>query len=280
VSFASFAARKTRDAAAAAIEPLVTTAAGPLARTWRSVGNEWTRLKYDGGFHLAELPRGRPAVSLVFVESQDGNTVATNPAELGGGAADLHFIYEGLSRVAADGVLAGAGTVTGRNVFFSVWHPELVALRTSLGLRRHPAQLVVSDDGRIDLGGTLLFNVPEVPTFVLAGPRCRRVCHDAFRKRPWITVVPFDRNDWVGALRRLHAAGLSRLSVVGGRATATSLVDADVVQDLCLTTTSRVAGQPGTPWYEGRQLPRCERIVQKHATGDGGPIRIEHLAFT
>jgi hypothetical protein len=31
--------------------------------------------------------------------------------------------------------------------FFSVWHPELVALRESLGLSRHPAQVVVSKRG-------------------------------------------------------------------------------------------------------------------------------------
>src|SRR3712207_8639295 len=53
-----------------------------------------------------------------------------------GGATDKHVIYEGLSRVAADAVLAGAGTVRGAQLIFSVWHPELVALRSGVGLPR------------------------------------------------------------------------------------------------------------------------------------------------
>ena len=46
----------------------------------------------------------------VFVQSADGNTGARNPADLGGGETDKHLIYEGLSRVDVDGVLAGAAT--------------------------------------------------------------------------------------------------------------------------------------------------------------------------
>jgi len=42
---------------------------------------------------------------------------------LGGGATDDHVVFEGLSRVAADAVLAGARTVHGGNNVFSVWHP-------------------------------------------------------------------------------------------------------------------------------------------------------------
>jgi len=51
--------------------------------------------------------------SLVFVQAADGNTVASDPALLGGGQTDKHIVYEGLSRVAADAVLAGARTVRG-----------------------------------------------------------------------------------------------------------------------------------------------------------------------
>ena len=108
------------------------------------VGNSWTRVRYDGAFGLVALPPDATALSLVFVQSADGNTVAANPALLGGGATDQVLIYEGLSRVAADAVLAGAGSVHA-GAFLSVWHPELVSLRAALGLPRHPAQIVVTD---------------------------------------------------------------------------------------------------------------------------------------
>ena len=69
----------------------------------------------------------------MFVQSLDGNTVADDPSDLGGGDTDKHLIYEGLSRVAADAVMAGAATVAGGKIVFSVWHPELVRLRSALG---------------------------------------------------------------------------------------------------------------------------------------------------
>ena len=72
------------------------------------IGNAWSREHYGGPFHLFAAPPDRPAISLVFVQTRDGNTGAPNPEDLGGGPTDKHLIYEGLSRVAADAVLAGA----------------------------------------------------------------------------------------------------------------------------------------------------------------------------
>lgn len=65
-----------------------------------------------------------PACSLVFVQTADGNTGAKDPGLLGGGEADKHVIYEGLSRVAADAVLVGANTMRDDAFMLSVWHPS------------------------------------------------------------------------------------------------------------------------------------------------------------
>ena len=75
-----------------------------------AIGNEWSRPVFDGDFYRAErsFEGDLPTVSLVFVESRDGNTGAGDPVSLGGGETDTHLIYEGLSRVDADAVLAGA----------------------------------------------------------------------------------------------------------------------------------------------------------------------------
>ena len=272
-AFSEFAAAKRRQAADARIAPLATIARGGLDSTLPGIGNDWTREKYDGDFRLVPLPDRLPSVSLVFVQSKDGNTSTDNPAELGGGSTDEQLIYEGLSRVAADGVLAGAATATG-DVFFSVWHAELVELRRSLGLPEHPAQIVVSGKGPIDLERTRLFNVPEVPVFVLLGVTCRDSCAEGLARRPWIVVLPFEPDGFAAALERLRRDhGIRRISAVGGRTTATGLIDAGVVQDLCLTTTHRSAGQPNTPYYIGRKPPRLERIVAKRGTDHSSPIR-------
>ena len=277
--FTDFAEFKTRQADAAGIFPLETIEEAAADRNDRRIGNAWTRKFYDGDFVLVAPPPGRPAVSLVFVESRDGNTGAANPGDLGGGPTDLHFIYEGLSRVAADAVLAGRGSARGPKAFFSIWRTELVELRRDLGLPRHPIQIVVSDRGDLGVDGTLLYNVPEVRVIVIAGGECRARCGVALAQRPWISVIPFGGN-WPDALARLHGDhGIGRVSAIGGRHTATSLIDAGVVQDLCLTKTAITAGEPGTPYYTGHQPPQFELIARKRQPREPNPIEFEHLAF-
>lgn len=279
-TFSEFAAAKRRQAERARIVPLLTTARGALDSTLPGIGNDWTRHKYDGDFRIVPLPDQLPSVSLVFVQSKERNTATDNPDELGGGSIDKHLIYEGLSRVAADGVLAGAKTATG-DVFFSVWHPQLVELRQSLRLSEHPAQIVVSGKGPLDLEHTRLFNVPEVPVFVLLGVTCLESCAAGLARRPWIVVLPFEPGGFANTLLRLRRDhGIRRISAVGGRTTASGLIDAGVVHDVCLTTTIRSAGQPNTPYYVGQKPPRLMPIVTKRGTDPELPILFEHFAVS
>jgi len=275
--FNRLVAKKVALAEEAMIGHLTTLAVSPTLAGERTIGNVWTHEHYDGSFHLADLPEDIPATSLVFVESRDGDTDAVDPDTLGGGAIDKHLIYEGLSRVAADAVLTGASTARSVDTFFSVWHPQLVALRESLGLPRHPVQIMVSNRGEIDLS-TVLFNVPSVPVIVLAGAECRRRWTEAFESRPWLTVVPLAGRGLAEAfeeLRRGH--GIRRISAVGGRRTATALVDAGLVQDVLLTTTNRRAGRPGTPFYSGATWPRLDPVVTKTTESAPDPIVFRRL---
>jgi riboflavin biosynthesis pyrimidine reductase len=240
------------------------------------IGNAWSREHFDGPFYVFAAPSDRPAISLVFVQTRDGNTGAPNPEDLGGGPTDKDLIYEGLSRVAADGVLAGASSV-GHSVFFTVNHPELVALRLELGLPRHPAQMVISNDGKFDLDARV-FTTPDVPVYLLAGDACVKKVGAAVARRRWITLLPIN-NDLPAAFLRLRRDhGIGRISAVGGRVTATSLVDAGLVQDIYLTTSPIDGGEPNTPWYVGDRPPRLKTIVKKREVADA-PILFEHLAI-
>jgi riboflavin biosynthesis pyrimidine reductase len=276
--FQEFSADKTKKASRAKVGRLLSEEEQTGGRGLKPVGNDWTRAHYGGDFYVPQPVDGLPALSLVFVQSADGNTVIENPSELGGGDTDLHLVYEGLSRVACDAVLAGSTTAQGR-VFFSVWRPELVALRDQLFLPRHPAQVVVSKDGNVDLDNTLLFNVPDVPVFIIAGKPCRERCIKTLEERPWITVIPMDGNDWTAPLRALHERGINRISVVGGRKTATSLIDAGLVQDLVLTTTSAKAGKPGTPFYGGRRKLELDLVSRRLSAEAGGSDAIKVEQF-
>lgn len=240
------------------------------------VGNDWSREYFDGNFYVHEAPPGYPAISLVFVQTRDGNTGASNPGDLGGGPTDKQLIYEGLSRVAADAVMAGAGS-TGHSVFFTIHQPELVALRAELGLPRHPAQIVMSNAGHFDLSSRL-FTTPDVPVYLLAGDRCINKVGGEIAQRPWITLIGIN-DDLRAAFAKLrHEYGIGRISAIGGRVTATNLVDAGLVQDLYLTTSAIDGGEPNTPWYVGGRWPRLETIVRKCEVTDTNPIVFDHLA--
>jgi riboflavin biosynthesis pyrimidine reductase len=274
--FERFAERKTREAASAHIETLSTVFDRSEHEPVRGVGNGWSRTHYGGDFCLFQPPKDAAmALSLVFVQSKNRNT-GGDPSALGGGATDEHLIYEGLSRVAADAVLAGARSVHSETMF-SVWHPELVALRSSLDLPRHPAQIVVSQHGQFNFDA-LLFSVPEVRVFVIAAAEHMTSHVSTLRERPWIRHVPLDAHDLRLAIDRLREEeGIRRVSAIGGRFTATRLVDADLCQDLYLTTTSQGGGEPNTPWYSGADTPPT-RVITKKAWGDGDSrILFEHV---
>ena len=213
------------------------------------------------------------------MQSKDGNTGTNNPEELGGGPLDKHLIYEGLSRVAADAVLAGAKTADDENTFFSVWHPELVALRRELGLPRHPAQIVVTGTGCINPDVSRVFNVPEVSVFVVAGPVGCRALERAIADRSWVHLVPMTADDLRRPLEYLaRECGIRRISAVGGRTTASALLDQGLVQDICLTTTARKGGEPNTPFYVGKLPRRTTPIVRQRGLDVAYPIVFEHLA--
>jgi riboflavin biosynthesis pyrimidine reductase len=267
--------RKEAEAFSAKLEPWRTEFSQPPADAV-AIGNEWTRRLFDGDFYLSPPPStDLPSTSLVFVQSREGNTVAKNPSELGGGKTDKHLIYEGLSRVAADAVLAGAETIRDSRLILSVWHPELVALRQSLGLPRHPLQIVATLRG-VDFDNTLMFNVPDLRVILLTVPQCSDSMHHALAPRPWITPVIMQRpSDLTLAFRQIAGLGISRISCIGGRTLAGQLLDAGLIQDLYLTKSPKSGGDPNTPLYP-RRLDGVP-ILRKRGTGKDEGVLFEHL---
>jgi riboflavin biosynthesis pyrimidine reductase len=244
-----------------------------------AIRNDWSQALFDGPFYRSAAPPrdGTPVTSLVFVQSRDGNTGAADPSTLGGGDTDLHLIYEGLSRVDADAVLAGAATARAKEIVFSVWHPKLVALRLTRGRARHPAQVVVTDSANLRFEDGLMFHEPSLRVFVITRTRAVQSVRHRVAASPWIDVidagepVSFER-----AFRYLRSRGIEVMSCVGGRRTATALLKEDLVSDIYLTTSAREGGEPDTPYYEGPPLPH-DRILLKDGRDEERGITFEHL---
>jgi riboflavin biosynthesis pyrimidine reductase len=268
-------ARKTRLAATASLPPYRTELDDHDANAL-ALENAWTNRLFDGPFYLSPAATPlRPACSLVFVQSSDGNTSADDPGVLGGGNTDTHLVYEGLSRVAADAVLAGAQTVRGSDVIFSVWHPQLVDLRMSLELPRHPVQIVATLRG-LELADTMLFNLPAVPVLLLTVPSAAEQMSRAIKVRPWITPLLMESpGDLRRAFERLRSTGIVRISCIGGRTLAGHLLDAGLVDDVYLTTGRNTGGEPGTPLSSAPWRGRT--IVRKSGTGVERGVIFEHL---
>jgi len=275
VRFDDYCRAKQRAAVAAALPPYK-TATIDLLGTFRAIGNTWSRALFDGDFYRSTYVNlDIPVTNLVIVESREGNTGADDPATLGGGQTDKHLIYEGLSRVDADAVLAGATTARGDELIFSVWHPELVALRRDLGRTRHPAQVIVSSRSALHIEDALMFQVPEIPVYLMTTSDAASSLRLQVATRPWIQVIdggqPLSMRT---ALRELRSRGIETVSAVGGRTTARALLREEVVQDLYLTTSSKQGGEPNTPLLDAPiQAPA---VVTKMGTGPEAGIRFVH----
>lgn len=277
--FEAFAARKERRAREARIEGLLTLEDHASAFALNAVGTPWTLACFDGPFYWSPRADGR-SVNLVFVRSREGNTVAVNPSALGGGETDEHLIYEGLSRVHADAVLSGAGTVTRTSIIFSTWHPELVGLRQSLGKPRHPVQVVISGGRSLTIDRELIFNAPEVPCILVTSDEGAASYADRLRERPWVQVLTtgaaLDMCRALDALALHHR--LRVISCIGGRATAGPLLEAGLVQDVYLTTSPLSGGTPETPLpvdLSGRQP-----VLRKRGRGLDAEVVFEHFQLS
>jgi riboflavin biosynthesis pyrimidine reductase len=273
--FGEFVSRKVQHAIAAALPRYVTDIERPPDGAI-PVGDVWSRRLFDGDFYLSPPSDARmPACSLVFVQSHDGNTGARDPQTLGGGETDKHLIYEGLSRVASDAVLAGGETIRGGRIIFSVWRPELVRLREALGKPRHPIQ-VVATRRAVGLEHEMLYNIPEVRVVLMTIGACVDPMREVLAARPWITPIVLDPPAGLAeGFARLRALGIEQISCVGGRNLATQMIEAGLVQDIYLTTSPKPGGEPGTPMYPG--LLDAEVVVRKRGTAGETGVVFEHL---
>lgn len=276
IRFDHYCRAKENAAVAAALPPYKTAAVDVRFGSFRAIGNSWSRLLFDGDFFRStDVDLDTPVTNLVIVESRDGNTGADDPGTLGGGETDKHLIYEGLSRVDADAVLAGATTARSDELVFSVWHPELVALRRQLGRARHPAQVIVSSRSAPRIETALMFQEPELPVYLVTTSDAASSLRLRVAMRPWIQVIDGGQPlSMRAALRELRSRGIETVSAIGGRTTARALLREGVVNDFYLTTSPKDAGEPNTPVLE-RPL-HAPTVTVKTGTGPEEGVRFVH----
>lgn len=190
----------------------------------------------DDLWPLYALPE-RPHVRAGFVVSVDGAVAVEGTSRPLSGDADRAALRT--LRAVSDVVLVGAGTAR-REDYGPVPLPEdLRRRRLDEGRQERPALAVVTRTLDLDPAGRLLAD-PERPVLVLAP-------HGVEPPRPLPAAADVVRCgdgevDLGAALRALHDRGLVRVHCEGGPQLLAGLLAADLVDELCLTTSPLLVG--------------------------------------
>jgi riboflavin biosynthesis pyrimidine reductase len=242
-----------------------------------TIGSAWSRSLFDGDFYRSAGARSPelPAVTLVHDWPPDDPREEGGPGPLGD-PTTLHLIHEGLARVDADAVLGGSGLLRGPDFVASVWHPELVALRLSRGLPRHPVQIVVAESEELP-SETLLLAEPSLRVVVVTTRRYVAPLAENLRHKPWIRVVDAGPTlSFRTALTTLRRDGLAVVSALGSRRIASALLAEGLVTDLYLTGSDEDGLRPSRDIHDGPPVLQ-RRVLAKQGRCGGHVARFEHL---
>lgn len=226
-------------------------------------------------------PLARPFVRLNFVASADG------AVSIDGVSGGLSYPGDGevfgVLRELADVVLAGSGTVRTEGYRGVRTSPELRARRRARGQAEVPPVAVVTSSCAFEPDAPMLTDTsvpPLVLTDTTAPEQARRRLADAGAE---VAVIADAHLGAPAILAALQARGLRRVLCEGGATLAGSLAAADVVDELCLSVSPRLAGAgagrivAGAPLAGPRDLRLASVIGHEHglmlryrtARGDG-----------
>lgn len=176
-----------------------------------------------------------------MVMSADGS-VTDEDGWSGGLGGEADFRVFRTVRALADGIVVGAATIRTGRVGPHRLRRELRTRRASLG-KPHPAPIVVVS-GSLDLDwGHPLFTSARSPTLVAT---CTAALDGAVVPagvRPYVFTAGSETVDVAVAVRTLRERfGLRHLLCEGGPSLATAMVDAGLVDELCLTIAPTLIG--------------------------------------
>lgn len=198
-------------------------------------------------------PEARPYTGVNMVTSVDGKATLGGKASAIGSKVD-HKLMRRI-RLAADGVMNGAGSLRAENVNPSVPR-EMEPLRTARGMSPQPTAIVVTATADLPLESTFFTSelFPRVVVTTDSAPQERvRVLE------PLATVIRAgrDRVDLKKMMEILASdLGIRRLLVEGGPTLNAQLIEAQLVDELFWTVAPKLLGGAAQrTMVEGSPLP-------------------------
>ncbi|WP_127506844.1 pyrimidine reductase family protein [Actinoplanes sp. LAM7112] len=200
---------------------------------------------------LVELyPRlPEPALRVNFIASVDGAVTVDGLSGGLHGPGDKE-IFESL-RMVCDALIVASGTVKAENYDALRLTPEARKWRLDHGLPEFPLMVIVSRSLNLDLD-QLVFSDAPIRPIVLT---CRGAPAERVAEVADVIAAGDDRVDLAAGVAALHERGATQLLSEGGPHLLGSLIEADLVTELCLTVSpmlvgggpGRIAAGPATP---------------------------------
>lgn len=212
---------------------------------------------------LLDLYDPAPGVRAGFVLSTDGGVAQDGTSRALQSPAD-QAVFHAL-RAVADAVVVGAGTARTEDYGPVRPRPDGQAWRQQRGLPDQPPLVIVSRSLDLDPGARCF-----------AGPSIVVTCRSAPGKDrfPDVLVAGEDEVDLADAVRQLTGRGLTRLLCEGGPSLLTALLQAALVDELCLTHTPRLLGP--APGLVTEPLTRALEL--RHLVDGGGGVLLARYA--
>jgi riboflavin biosynthesis pyrimidine reductase len=218
------------------------------------------------------LDRGRRSLRVNFISSLDG--AATVGGLSGGlsGAADKR-VFDILRRL-CDVVLVGAGTVRAEGYGAMRLDPAAVQWRRANGLADQPVFAIVSAALHLDPDSAVFTEAPVKAVLVTIGASASAQ-REALSRVADVLVCGDGRLDVPVMLRELAARGLRQVLCEGGPTLFGALLDADCVDELCLTLSPRIeAGK--APRIAAGALAQARRMRLQHALVSGSTLLLRY----
>jgi diaminohydroxyphosphoribosylaminopyrimidine deaminase / 5-amino-6-(5-phosphoribosylamino)uracil reductase len=203
--------------------------------------------------HINRVTKGRPHVTLKLAVSADG-MIGRREGERMIVTGKPAFDIVQMMRTEFDVVMIGIGTAL-------VDDPRLTVRLSGLE-KRSPARVVLDASARLPLTSPLLQSVGEIPLMVFVGPEAPS---DKITEltAAGAAVVPVAAStgglDLTEVLGRLAKDGYTRVLAEGGSEVASSLVVADLLDEVVIFRAPVVVGADGVRALAGTALSAVER---------------------
>jgi diaminohydroxyphosphoribosylaminopyrimidine deaminase / 5-amino-6-(5-phosphoribosylamino)uracil reductase len=217
--------------------------------------------------HIARITKGRPHVTLKLAVSADG-MIGTRGGERMIITDKPAFEAVQTMRTKFDAVMIGSNTAEIDNPRLNVRLPGLES--------RSPARVILDSKAELSLGSRLVETARVFPLIVVVGPEATADRKSALSEAG-AKIIEVDAGPGGVALEQtlqlLAGEGFSRVLVEGGSEVASSLVSADLLDEVVLFRAPVVVGPDGVRALAGTALSAIERnpryrVVETAIVGD------------